>query len=63
MTIAFFRLIEIQDIPEFKKILETENMKEQTLSSGIIRALDVYNDKNKTFIVEIINELIKYLIK
>ena len=46
-----------------KKILEKENMKEQTLSSGLVKALEVYNDKNNTHIIEIINELIKYFDK
>ena len=35
-------------------------MKEQTLSSGLVKALEVYNDKNNNLIIEIINELIKY---
>jgi hypothetical protein len=35
-------------------------MKEQTLSSGLVKALEVYNDFNNSLIIEIINELIKY---
>ena len=38
-------------------------MKEQTLSSGLVKALEDYNDKNNTHIIEIINELIKYFDK
>jgi hypothetical protein len=42
-----------------KKILEKENMKEQTLSSGLVKALEVYNNNNNIDIIEIINELVK----
>ena len=34
-------------------------MKEQTLSSGLVKALEVYNNNNMIDIIEIINELIK----
>lgn len=37
-------------------------MKEQTLSSGLIKALEIYNEKNNSDIIEVINELIKYFV-
>lgn len=58
-TISFLRFIENQDFHEVKKTLEKENIKEQTLSSGLVKALEVFNDKNNTQSIEIINELIK----
>lgn len=57
----FCRCIENCDIQELKKILERENMKEQTLSSGLVLALETYSSSNSRDIIDIINLLITYV--
>lgn len=58
-AISFCKCIETQDIQELKKILNGASLKEQTLSSGLVKALEVYNSNNNKEIIEIINSLIE----
>lgn len=57
--IKFKNLIEQNDLEELNNILENENIKEQTLSTGLNKALEQYRSNGNN--IDIIDSLLKYL--